>query len=360
MRPNRHEAVNSPRVNARVADRRLPVVAMPPWMTAVAAAPHGGKIATNAEVCGSAAPQAGDGPAPARLAIPVLSGRDIPVRSRSCRSILWLTLGAFVSIAVHGAIFAYALLKFDSSVGAGGETVEAISVELVTATALEAIDVAPSIQSGGASQPVTTRAGAEAPVDQVEVQPQTDSRKAAPSAAEEAIVKPAPQDSSEPEFRAAENMSQRENSVVADPVLFPEHDDAPQKEVEKEKGRAQAEQRAQEALMAGQAMSRAVEASEATSAAAPATHGAVMRYAMMVRAALGASRPPYTGKRGRVVVSFVIDEAGSASNVKITSSSGNEHLDNVSAATVQRIVFPKPSSELTASQRQFVVPFDFK
>ena len=86
--------------------------------------------------------------------------------------------------------FAMSLLRFDSSIGMGGESLEAINVEIVNASALESIDVNPAVQANGAAQAVSTRSGAEAPVDQAEVQQQSESRKVPPSATEEALVKP--------------------------------------------------------------------------------------------------------------------------------------------------------------------------
>ena len=148
--------------------------------------------------------------------------------------------------------------------------------------------------------------------------------------------------------------------MIADHETPAEPERSPQKDAEREEGQAQVRQNAQDALMIGQAASRAAEASLATSAAAQATQGQVARYAMLVRAALGSARPAHTGGRGRVIVRFTINEAGSVSYASVTTSSGNAELDEGALSSVRNNAFPPPPPALSEGQRQFLVPFDFK
>ncbi len=251
-------------------------------------------------------------------------------------------------------------MRFDDPIGSGGESLEAINVEIVNASALESIEVSPAAQASGAAQAVSMRPGAEAPVDQAEMQQQSESNKALPSATEEALLKSDGQDDPNPELRTADNVSSRENAVIADRETQADPERSPQKEVERDEGKAQVRQNAQDALMAGQAASRAAEASIAASAAAQATEGQMARYAMLVRAALGAARPTHTGRRGRTIVRFLVNEAGSVSYASVTTSSGYVELDEAALSSVRKSSFPPPPPELSEGQRQFLVPFDFK
>jgi len=362
MKRHRHEAKQSPRVTSRVADRRLPSVAMPSWVSGPKPA-RADEVLHPSEVS-TALPtnDASHGLRSQEIDVSPADRGEFPRYKADARS--WrLPLCLLLSIFAHGAAFSYVLIQFNQSIGSGGQSLEAISVEIVDAVALESVEVNPAVQASGAAQSVSSRVGAEAPVDQVEVQQQTESNKALPSAMEEALVRPDNQASPEAELRAAENVTDNQNLVVAEREAPPTPQDqrrAEDVEQVEEEGRAKVRQEAQDAQMAGQTASRSLEASEAGLAAAQATKGQAAQYAMLVRATLGTAHPTHLGKRGRVIVKFVIDKAGAVSSAIVTASSGNADLDEATLSSLRKTSFPKPPREMSESQRQFMVPFDFK
>jgi protein TonB len=249
--------------------------------------------------------------------------------------------GLAVSVACHVVFFVAVLLNTQQQgMGGGGVELEGISVEIISSAALESLARQPPAAASAAS---AEAAMSPTSVDQSEIKPQTDVQTA-PRAVETPPLEPAPTERAE---------------IIASPEPAPKREDERQKPDEPTP-RERVEQVAQEASAAGGSIARASETGMAAQAAAGASQGALSRYAIEIRLALGKFRPRHGGSRGRVLVSFGLDEQGGVRFVDVAHSSGSKDLDEAARAAVLRAKFPLPPSTMTDAQRTYTVPFEFK
>ncbi|MFX9623022.1 hypothetical protein ABTO88_19550, partial [Acinetobacter baumannii] len=78
-----------------------------------------------------------------------------------------------VSISLHAALLAFLLgTATQSTVGSGGQELDAIGIEIVSASALETISTDRTSLSGGATAPIEVSPGAPSAVEQAAIAPQ--------------------------------------------------------------------------------------------------------------------------------------------------------------------------------------------
>jgi len=269
------------------------------------------------------------------------------------------------ALLLHAApLLLIALAPVPQGVGAGGVSFDSVSVEIIEAAALETS--APLVRSdGGAAGANADKSGIEG----VETQPEITAAVPrleieVPVPPPEALMRPDEIVTVPPDLAAAE--------VIRDtPLSRPELDDLVTERVveepserterkEPDAGHAERRREAQRALVAGGAASRSAESSIDAAAAATATAGAVGRYAMEVRLALGRASLLHRGRAGRVVVRFGLDEKGGVRFAAVDRSSGDANIDAAATAGVLGTRFPAPPAGMNDAQLTYVVPFDFK
>ncbi len=236
---------------------------------------------------------------------------------------------------------------------------DAVNIEMTDGTVLESVEAENSHDRAASHQSLAGKMGQDVPVDVPEVQAsqaadaQQDKEEAH---AQQAVVMLPPHPEEEPEIAAA-------NVVKPDPAREPEPDPKMERSeqqpghIKSETGAGAVAQLAQEAKVRGGAAATATAEGEAAANASP---GERSRYAMLVRDALGPTRPRHEGTSGSVAVTFTLDPAGAVQSVGVVKSSGSPELDEAAMSAVQRTAFPKPPDGMSDAQRSYVVSFDFK
>lgn len=283
-------------------------------------------------------------------------------------------LTTLTAVSVH-ALALFALLSAPATkFGGGGRSLDAISVSIVPATALESREAVPPVTPGAASGFVAPTEGEDAataeasPDKQADAKPQEHEpereppRDQIPHQAEAAAPEPAP---AEAPAVAAEPTPplpvEEQKTALADPLPRPQEPaDAPSEEI--------AETPLPEARQAGGQASRGIAPElPPAAAAAAAAAGDVHAYGLAVQEALLAvdqsevrTRKTISRTRGTAVVRFAVRPDGRLESAGIATSSGWPELDEAAVALVRLTTFPPPPPGLSDSQRTYVAPIVFK
>jgi protein TonB len=280
-----------------------------------------------------------------------------------------------VSLLTHGALVGWLVHRPPvHAIGAGGQDLEAVSVEVISASALESLSARASQAASGDAGPVADTAGVDAPA-----QPEVEAARATepepieevdqpPPAPTDIVAKPDPVPNPDDTLVASETPARPPEKPEPPPKEAPS-DPRPeppkQKPVEKtpepepELHRV-VESQAQAAIVSGGATARSAEESIESESAAGAAPGELARYAIAVRLALGRARPAHVGRRGTVIVTFQLSTIGAVETAEIFKTSGRGELDRVALAAVKSAKFPAPPPGSTEQQRTYTVPFEFK
>lgn len=240
----------------------------------------------------------------------------------------------------------------NSALGSGGQELESISIEIISASALESLAARPSQTSGGAAASTDQSQGPPLPVEEVETLALTKSAAEQTEQPPEAMLKP------DPSAVSAE--------VTAAEIVKPEpkfNEAERQKELgdtNPNPGPDAAQTLTQPAIFAGGASSRAANEAIATDGSAGASSGQLSRYAIDVRLAIGRTKPPHHGGKGTVQIAFGLTETGAVRFAEVLRSSGSAKLDETAVRAIHHVNFPTPPSSMTNKERTYVVPFDFK
>lgn len=272
--------------------------------------------------------------------------------------------------------------------GGGGTSVEAISVSIVSAAALESREPSPDRAAGAAPERISPREGESDAVSQ-----------AAPDKPEEAVKPPRREPTETPpvevkkEVVAAptapdapalekvpdvvttvmdaptppEPVTEPEVAMVEPPPDPPPPDKQPEKPKE-EKPTQETSTPSPEATADGGAPSRGVAPDlPPASAAAAASRGDVHAYGLAVQEALLAAdqreaQARFTAARakGTVILRIVIAGDGALERADIQTSSGHRQLDEAAVRLVRLTVFPRPPASLAADQRAYIAPIVFR
>ncbi len=286
-----------------------------------------------------------------------------------------LAIGASLvwSLLLHGSVLAAVLLLVEPQPGASTAPTEAISVEIIPSSVLEAALTSPSPDASASASSVQSDAGAAE-----DVAAASSERPAVADPVEEQI--PAPhqadkipdegprggetpvdvvdeaQEPAEPALKQAAAVIELEET--SPPVAPP-----PQQPTEKtERVTPPQPHKAQkEPMKKGGAPSRATKGSSASSGRISASEGSTINYTALVRARVASRRPSGPGMRGTVVVLFGVSRSGGLAFASITRSSGDQLLDRTVLSAVRNAApFPTPPSGIAASQLRFSMPFYFQ
>jgi TonB family protein len=259
------------------------------------------------------------------LRVPIRLSFGAPAAGRPVRAAAL----AFALIAHVGGLYLLAHPSEETSLGAGGHEIDAISVTLVSSKVLEA------------RNPTLTQADAAAASGAVQaLDGATDKEPAIAAAQQKETVKE----------ETREARKHEEEPIPNAEAIFQVPKDAQPKP--KQQAAAPA---------AGGAEAQSNRASDATaSAPAAASAGVVREYAHNVAETLRKARPKGAGALGTVRVKFSIELDGSVTSVEVAKSSGNGKLDELAVAAVRRTKFRTPPQGLTSAERFYELPYYFR
>lgn len=278
-------------------------------------------------------------------------------------------VAAVVSLLLHAGSLVAFVAWHGSETGAVEQPSEAISVEIVASSTLEALTVKQVPEPAPSSEATAPTEGREeasektvlktepppdphlelqatktppAPVELPEALEDT-SRQAKQDAPEEAKTPPPP-------------------PVEAPAVVLPiprkaevaEQEAAKRREPEKQ------EKKARERAPEGGVTSKAKAGKGTGGERASASSGSIMNYAAQVRARVAANKPAGDGLSGAVTVAFSVTTAGGLAHASVSRSSGNAALDQAALGSVRRSApFPVPPADATPRQRLFEIQVTF-
>lgn len=293
------------------------------------------------------------------LALPVDFG-TAPRLRRSDRPLL--LAGLLAASIAHSAVIYVMTHSSPDAFGSGGQELEAINVEIVTASALES-RAAEAGAAAAAVADVSDSAGSDS-ASAVAAQPSERREEKKPeqeAATEVAALPPDTVAESPPDAIATASPEKPKEAPREEP---PKREEKPEpKDEAQEPSPQQAAEAASAATAQGGASARGTDdTAQAASAAAAASPGVVRDYAKAVVNALSKAKPkaPGGGALGTVKVSFVIGREGEVAELRITKSSGRDALDNAALDAVRRARFPAPPAGLTTAQLTYEVPYHFR
>ncbi len=272
------------------------------------------------------------------------------------RHSIWaMAVSAILATAAHvGVLVAMTWPAHQRLNGAGGLDLDAISIEvsLVASSVMESRQaavvatgsMAPAEVALNDGMPVAVAAGANAV-------PPTDS----PALRDRPTAQPAPETA---QLDAAVQLDRRPEAPMADKAQEVQPADA-------ERSTEHAKPEASTAMVAvpeGGAAAVAVDQQRASEGEAAASPGVVQSYAKSVVEALSKNRPKgvQAGARGVVKIAFAIDDDGALAFARVAKSSGVDKLDNAALDAVRRIKLPPPPTGMSAAQRTYEIPYNFR
>lgn len=246
-------------------------------------------------------------------------------------------------------------------VGAGGETLEAINVEIVSSAALESRSsrappaAAPRAEVDPDADGGLPMEAAAAAVDQAARQAPADAEMAGPLPD---LVAP----EAKPEEPRVEPVEVALMVAESKPEQPADNEPDAAKAAPAETAAASRASAPSEAAEQGGAAARGIETADVRGRpAAAASAGAASEYAKAVIETLARRKPRATaGVRGTVRIGFAVAHSGEVREARIVMSSGQSLLDEAALAAVRAVRFPAPPPELTTAQLSYEIPYIFR
>lgn len=301
-------------------------------------------------------------PAPEAVSIDFSAAEGMP---RPAQRRLW-SLSLTAAFSVHALILLIVSWQFERGpVGAGGEELEAIAVDIVSAKALE------SRVSGNESAPAppedvdhsapgaTASEASAATLDQKPSEPEAEAQTSSPKpdlVIPEAKVEEPPPEPAEVALAIADKLP--ENPTDREPE--PEEKQEP--ETEPEAAAPSRPSEASEASDEGGVAARGMDMVESPGQqAAAASAGVANEYAKAIIETLARRKPRATaGVRGTVRISFTVGQSGEVREARIARSSGQKVLDEAALSAVRGAKFPAPPPTLANGNLSYEVPYIFR
>jgi periplasmic protein TonB len=275
------------------------------------------------------------------MVLPVIVPPDVQrAPRRAAKGRLQFALALLAAFGFHAAVLtaAIVLMRDTTRVGSGGIELDVITVGLVDASALEARPSTEPVPPATAIEPIRRTDGTQA----------TEAAEATPppvvAAAQDKLI-----------------------DAVATPG--PSELDVARKQAEREKPAPEPRDAIEVASIVppqpaaaddGAAAIIAAPSQVPVAAAVRARAGVVTAYKKSVAEALSKNPPKRVGAPGQAVVSFRISSNGAPSAVEVTTSSGNNRIDDAVLSAVRGISFAPPPAALSEDERTFNVPYRFK
>jgi protein TonB len=274
------------------------------------------------------------------------------------RLLPWLGL----SIALHATgLVVVAISWANTDAGAIEQPSEAITVEVVVSTVLEAMLVEESREAAASPAAAATQGGNPdaAPERTVELRPEAE-RKPAP------INEAAPRTDAPPE-------SERQAAVVPEeaaqadrgPVAEETEADSREKPVEEATVAPNKREEHREPQKAskrqGGATTKATAGNAPSGGRASASQGSLLTYAAQVRARVADNKPAGSGSRGTAVIVFGVTTSGGLAYANVAKTSGIASLDQAALSAVRRAApFPDPPAGASPAQLRFSIALYFQ
>lgn len=268
------------------------------------------------------------------------------------RRLATMTASAAISLAMHGAVFAAALLWIDDTPGAIELQTDAVSVELFHTDVIESLTEqhatsAPVLSSAEVEAGNSTHSATAARMEEVqestvsssEVANHVESTEELEVIKGESISEIAPPPEAKPsDDKRMERLKRVKPVKATEPKDAKASDRAPSKK--------------------GGQRSRSANGSQGSSGRVSASTGSAINYAAIVRARVAGRKPAGGGRRGTVVVAFGVTRSGGLSYASIARSSGDRGLDSSVLSAVRSAgPFPAPPP---GAQLRFSMPFYFR
>ncbi len=256
--------------------------------------------------------------------------------------------------------------------GSGGSGQDAISVSIISASALDARQPTTDLDAKSATgqmspelgdddreskaEPETTKPPEPARERAADEMAEPDLRLAAPAEpAPEAVPDQAPKLTSPPEPPEETKMASAEP-----PTQIEKKEEAPP---EKQAAQPKPETRTD----GGETSVGAAPAPSPKAAAAEASRGQMIAYGIAVQSALLAVDQSEarvalaaTKAKGTVVIKLILDRSGALTRAEIATSSGIPRLDELALLLTRQASFPPPPAELAATELAYTAPIRFR
>lgn len=258
--------------------------------------------------------------------VPDLTAIARPIPRAASR---YLQAAAFATAVVAHAAVLLALAHDSAEMaGANGQQLDAISITLVSANALEARE----------TEHTTERVPTASDTVDVDDGAHEDARASATKETEKT--------------QKQEQKADEEAVPAAQAMLEAVPQPQPKQEERKE--------RAAPTTQGGIAARSEATAPSHASAAAAASPGAVREFGRYVTLALSRAKPRRSGGYGSVWVKFVIAPSGKLASLEVAKSSGSQALDQKALEAVQLASFPLPPSGMSVTQLTYEIPYHFR
>jgi len=282
---------------------------------------------------------------------------------------------ALAACAAHVLVLLALVSAPPTDLGGGGDVLDAISVSIIPASALDAPQPVADLATSAASPRVAPEPGDDSTPAQASPErpappkEMAEVRATEPSDVEDRDAAPAEPASAQaldeaPEITSAPAAPEETRVAAVEPPPRPQ----PPEVREKPPDDPPAEPSSQESSAGGSAASHGTDADQpARPAAAAASRGEVDAYGMAVQSALLAvdqreakARVAAAQAKGTVIVRIVIGSGGGLERAEIVTSSGRPQLDEAALLLIRRTAFPPPPTSLSADQRTYLAPIRFR
>lgn len=256
--------------------------------------------------------------------------------------------------------------KADQMPGGGGTELEAISVDIVQASAIDAVQARATVGAASAKAPLAEREGSELPQPEIapapDQAPQKEPEKAARSEVADLVIPDTPMklDPAPPEFPSITIAPRKDDRKVEAPdkpaEAKPRDDPAPA---------ASQPAPATPATERGGVTSQGVSPVEtAAQAAAAAIAGEIDKFGRDVQQAVSRNRPHLPAGRkkriGQVRIAFGLTTDGAVAYARIQRSSGDTMLDEAALAAVEMAKYPRPPASARSDQLTYTMSIEFR
>jgi periplasmic protein TonB len=252
------------------------------------------------------------------------------------------------------------LLRAPQSVGAGGMEIEAVSIEIVDASVLDAQRETRDDGAGGAQSVAATTGNNAIPAPTSAPDVAKETAQDAPS--DKSTAMPAEQ---KPEQIPQPVLVVPDGNVTVD--VTTETTTEPLQNIFPDVKLMTPAIPSAAAAPTGGSVGGAEAASKtatpwiATAGRVAASQGEINRFVAGIRASLARTKPSGRGRFGTALVVFAIDVDGQLGQLRIEKTSGNTALDQAALDAVRRAApFRAPPAGMADAVRRFVIPYQFE
>ncbi len=303
-------------------------------------------------------------PAPDGISIDLSAAEGLP---RAAQRRLW-SASLLAAFSAHVLVLLVATwVPSLRPVGAGGQELEAIDVDIVSAKVLESrlagaqADSAPPDVVDHSAPGATPSEASVATLDQKPSEPEADAQPAGPKpdlVIPDAKVEEPPAEPAEVALAIADKRPKEPDD--REPEIEPEKE--AEQPAETESAAPSQASDASEAADEGGAVARGMDVVETPGQqAAAASPGVANEYAKAIIETLASRKPRTTaGVRGTVRISFTVGRSGEVQEARVLRSSGRKVLDEAALSAVRSAKFPAPPPALANAQLNYEVPYIFR